>query len=1500
MVHEHTLRALALVVALAAAASFAQAATEVVSLTTPDDPTGQAVPIDGTVVVTFSDPVDPDTVNDNTFGVVEMPPDLDLPFLPGNITASQNDTVFTFQPVPSLRKGGWYQAVVLGADLGGGPEDYVIDAQGVPLAQSALHEFFTQPFTLTVNSIDPTDGQEDVPVDTDVTVTFSEPVDPSTVTKRSFALYMRLGESQYHPVEGDVALDGADPGNNTVFTFTPAASLAPDAEYLLAIISVIDFVVVGVTDPEGNGMADGVFQSSFQTAASTGDYFLHGFVEYEDTEYDTSSGAVSDTMSPVQYATMRFYDADGNPLDPPVQEMTGANGYFSHDFGDTNPGTITVKVFTEISSGNQEFYVKKQTADEVYSYEHPEAIDLAQTAVQNISITGAAAPAFNIYSVMTNAWAKITHPEFFDGSVPDPFVLTVNWESGVNNPRTVTWGRAVYYNDGIHRIDVPGDPGTLDDGFDDCILLEAYARFAQAHYSRDDAPGDRHYTTAREDRGYGVRLDLRQAWSEGWAHFFSSAVRDDPRSVYVHIGNLNVKFDIEEPKVSLPYNVATSGPDNQFGVASMLWYIYNRDKDNNPAKIWAAFIGMTQTATLEEFYRAWEAEGYAIDGAMDVAALSRGIKYQPDNIASSVGEGQTAPLRTVGGGTIDCTFYPAGDVDYFRFRASQGQEIKVTTSGLSCGADTVLTITDSDGFVLAQEIDGNPQRTWDDLDAAIVSSLKFTAPSQGTNDYFAVCRHSTEPLPPIDNDPDDGITTGSPANLGAYKLQIASAPSGVSVAQVDPADGQTDVPLDLEKVLIVFDGPVEPTTVTTDSFIVKDPDGDPLTGTISQVDPTNERYFEFVFDTDPGFELATSAEYAVEVTDGVEDPLGNGVTPFSSSFRTTGPFVQSVLPGDQATNVALGTTVTITFAAEVKAQTVNTTTFTLVKLDDQTQITGTVEQDPDEARKFVFTPDPDPKLFTSTEYIVVVTGVEDQNDLMMATPFSSTFTTETLKVVSWDPADGATDVPVTQPDDGIVITFNAPIDPDTAVDPATMISGTITLVRGGDTAVDTYAQVTEDRYTVILHPPAYFRGQETYTVTVTGGDEGVKDANGGTMATATADFTTGDRPAQQLDESVPRVIGARAYAGSGFIDIRWTNPFGDWGGLIIAGSTRQFPELAMGADNEGNPALLVTEGQVLYQGDLDRTTYRISGLQNNGAPVHINIWIVNGLDHSGAVSLESRAVAGGTGMPGATGEGGELEQEELQEFILSVSSVPLAGVTIDGTPSGQTPYAALLEEESEVTLTAPAEFQLGLVFLHWTVNDVQLPDGQRTITFQIFETTTARATYGQGSPAALRMSAATGTTGAGADGSIDQQPTDESDAGAATIDIPDAPSAGGPAVLEEPVVGRLPRPMRAKAGAGSGFVDVKWQVPDGVDGIIVAVGRSRFPQLKIARDPQGNSAFAVVGGAVIYNGGDDKQLRLKTPNGTICRFNLWTYSGVKVSRAVSLESRAVAGGTGLR
>ena len=196
-----------------------------VSSTTPAN-AATDVPINQTITATFSEAMDPLTINQTTFTLRDG-----ITPVPGNVTYT--GTTATFTPSSNLAFDTEFTATITtGAE----------DLAGNSLSSNVLStwDFRTAvaPDTTrpTVSSTTPANAATGVPFNQTITATFSEAMDPLTINQTTFTL--RDGIT---PVPGNVTYTG------TTATFTPSSNLAFDTEFTATITT-------GAEDLAGNAL----------------------------------------------------------------------------------------------------------------------------------------------------------------------------------------------------------------------------------------------------------------------------------------------------------------------------------------------------------------------------------------------------------------------------------------------------------------------------------------------------------------------------------------------------------------------------------------------------------------------------------------------------------------------------------------------------------------------------------------------------------------------------------------------------------------------------------------------------------------------------------------------------------------------------------------------------------------------------------------------------------------------------------------------------------------------------------------------------------------------------------------------------------------------------------------------------------------------------------------------------------------------------------------------
>lgn len=153
-------------------------------------------------------------------------------------------------------------------------------------------------------------------------------------------------------------------------------------------------------------------------------------------------------------------------------------------------------------------------------------------------------------------WIRLAlHRRMFDAPQPDLPALTIDWAPG--NPG----GQTFYTDDGIgrHRIVLAGEIDVDTEEYDPAVVLHEFGHYVMSAIARDESVGGPH--------GFGDRLDMRVAFSEGFATAFGAYVSG--QSVYVDSfgpGQANSGFFNLEADSTL-----NEGWYSEFSIQELLW-----------------------------------------------------------------------------------------------------------------------------------------------------------------------------------------------------------------------------------------------------------------------------------------------------------------------------------------------------------------------------------------------------------------------------------------------------------------------------------------------------------------------------------------------------------------------------------------------------------------------------------------------------------------------------------------------------------------------------------------------------------------------------------------------------------------------------------------------------------------------------------------------------------------------------------------------------------------
>lgn len=284
---------------------------------------------------------------------------------------------------------------------------------------------------------------------------------------------------------------------------------------------------------------------------------------------------------------------------------------------------LTVRVLSRLRSG--ELRVSDNTNLNA-AYMVTEDIDARETVgrvvlSENSRLSGA----FNILEMIQrgNEAVRTADPNI----VLAPQV-TIFWSTG-NTRRLIG---TTYFNAVNNTAFVMGDRNDDSDEFDDSVILHEYAHMLAARFSRDDSPGGFH--------ALGDILDPRLAWSEGWANFFSCAVRNDP--IYRDSRGPNGATVLRQDLENIP-SEDRPGYWSETSVGTLLWDLVD-DRVDAPdnvqypfSLIWGAFTDLQRDrfVYLPYYLERFLARNPAAVEPLRIMVQSRAINFQP-NVRPSV------------------------------------------------------------------------------------------------------------------------------------------------------------------------------------------------------------------------------------------------------------------------------------------------------------------------------------------------------------------------------------------------------------------------------------------------------------------------------------------------------------------------------------------------------------------------------------------------------------------------------------------------------------------------------------------------------------------------------------------------------------------------------------------------------------------------------------------------------------------------------------------------
>ena len=588
---------------------------------------------------------------------------------------------------------------------------------------------------------------------------------------------------------------------------------------------------------------------------SSSAFTVSGKFEYQDKDYN-QNGLTGTSNDPIRYATVEIWEDDvlfDNRLGTTFTAADGSWSFIVPDNNDPSGRDIYVKVIADTAAGTV-----TNASGTTYVYTGPTVnnwqggamwydanpLDGSNQAVR--PATDEYNAAFNILDqaivgyqylindgISANALGKASFIFYqSEGSFTDrqqPYAITINsidWTS--------LFGLGRFYS---------------NDGFDDAVILHEYGHFVANKLSYIAA-------NAGGAHSWDSHNSSTQAWSEGWASFFSSAARNSNKyyvdtwntgSYYVNLEDGSNNAGIDSTKFF--------GDDNEAAVAMVLWDIFdstNETHDSMSAGIDEilniidnpAYFSASTSDTLYDLYSGWRDLHYSnLDGLREILGFREifywpvvtSISDSPDPVTTSGGLTLTANIITTHNALANVSFYresngtsglqigSGGDALVGTdTAASNGWSVSVNTAGLASGTYTYYALaTDTAGDISATG--ANVHSTTNTVNGPVNHAPMITSNGSGDTASILVAENSSAVTTVTANDQDAGTVftyslsggadlakfqinalTGALSFINAPNFEAPSSAAGSNsyVVQVRVADNGNPILTDVQTITV--------------------------------------------------------------------------------------------------------------------------------------------------------------------------------------------------------------------------------------------------------------------------------------------------------------------------------------------------------------------------------------------------------------------------------------------------------------------------------------------------------------------------------------------------------------------------------------------------------------------------------------------------------------------------------------------------------------------------
>lgn len=225
---------------------------------------------------------------------------------------------------------------------------------------------------------------------------------------------------------------------------------------------------------------------------------------------------------------------------------------------------------------------------------------------------------------------------------------------------------------------------TDPDGYDDHIILHEFGHWVAENFSVDSSQGGVHTVTSA--------TDIRLSWSEGLAHYISSAIRGEAFHYDYSTAGVGT-FDISAPGTA-------KGSDIELVIANFLWQVQQNHGINNVFSTLTSFNSLptsisSDPISLDTFYDMWMNSSSTNTLSLSTFVTDLGLSYYTDTLNTNSTATSTSPEKITAPDSYaatDMSFFTDGNKDYFYFTAANETSYHIETANIKNGALTSLKV----------------------------------------------------------------------------------------------------------------------------------------------------------------------------------------------------------------------------------------------------------------------------------------------------------------------------------------------------------------------------------------------------------------------------------------------------------------------------------------------------------------------------------------------------------------------------------------------------------------------------------------------------------------------------------------------------------------------------------------------------------------------------------------------------------------------------------------